>query len=325
MKDLPRKLALSLIFGLAVVAVLALFADLPATLAALRNFEWAYLPAILGLTLFNYVLRFGKWHYYLHQIGAKNVTLRDSAGIWVAGISMAMTPGKLGEFFKSFLLKETSGVSLSVSAPVIMAERLTDGMGMLLLATVGLGFYAAARPVLAVILAGMLGVIIAVQIRPLAEWVLDLAARLPWLKGRAEALRNLYESSYQLLTWKNLLIAVGIGVISWGGECVAFYLVLRGVGLSHTPNLLLEATFILAFASLVGAVSALPGGLGAADTSITGLILLFVTPQRDLAVAATLLIRFCTLWFGVTLGLITLLALYRRLLFAPPVASESAS
>ncbi|HLE28612.1 MAG TPA: hypothetical protein VI793_10875 [Anaerolineales bacterium] len=97
-----------------------------------------------------------------------------------------------------------------------------------------------------------------------------------------------------LLTWKNILIAVGIGVVSWGGECV-------------------------------GAVSALPGGLGAADTSITGLLLLLVTPLRDLAVAATLLIRFCTLWFGVSLGLITLLALYRRLLFSPAITPGGAS
>ncbi len=315
MKDLPRKLTLSLLFGLAIVAGLALFADLPRTLAALAHFTWSYLPVILGLTLLNYVLRFFKWHYYLHAIGARGVSLRASAGIWVAGLSMAMTPGKAGELFKSFLLRETAGVSMSASAPVIMAERLTDGIAMLLLAAAGLGFYSPARPVLAVILGGVLTVIVVVQVRPLAEAGLARAARWPLLNRYAAALRNLYESSYQLLRWRNLLLAVGIGVVSWSGECLAFYLVLRGVGLAPAWDLALMATFILAFASLVGAVSALPGGLGAAETSITGLLLLLVTPSRDLAVAATLLIRFCTLWFGVSLGLVTLVVLYRKLLF----------
>jgi len=315
MKDFPRKLALSLLFGLAIIAALALFADLPKTLAALAHFVWGYLPAVLGLTLLNYVLRFLKWHFYLHTIGARNVGLRQSAGIWVAGLSMAMTPGKAGELFKSFLLMEASGLGMSTSAPVIVAERLTDGIAMLLLATAGLGFYAPARPVLALIFAAALGLILAVQIRPLAEWALGLAARVPLLGRHGGALRNLYESSYRLLTWKNLLLAVGIGVVSWGGECFAFYLVLRGLGLAPSSDLLLAAAFILAFASLVGAVSALPGGLGAAETSITGLLLLLVTPSRDLAVAATLLIRLCTLWFGVGLGLATLMVLYRQLLF----------
>ena len=316
MKDLPRKLLLSALFGLAIMAALAFFADLPKTLAALEQFTWAYLPAILGLTLLNYMLRFFKWHYYLHLIGAGQVGLRTSAGIWVAGLSMAMTPGKAGELFKSFLLKQASGVSVAASAPVILAERLTDGLAMLLLAAAGLGFYAPARPVLALILLAAAALIIVVQIRPLAEWALSRAAGWPVAGRFIPELRRLYESTYQLLAWRSLLLAVGIGLVSWSGECLAFYLVLRGIHLAGSSEMLLRATFILAFSSLVGAVSALPGGLGAAETSLAGLLLLLVTPSRDLAAAATLLIRFCTLWFGVSLGLVTLAVLHRRVLSA---------
>ncbi len=53
----------------------------------------------------------------------------------------------------------------------------------------------------------------------------------------------------------------------------------------------------------------LPGGLGAAELSVAGLLLLVIDQPEmtsTLAGAATLLIRFATLWFGVLIGVIGL-------------------
>jgi uncharacterized membrane protein YbhN (UPF0104 family) len=61
--------------------------------------------------------------------------------------------------------------------------------------------------------------------------------------------------------------------------------------------------FILAFSTAIGGASALPGGLGAADATIAGMLTLLVGLPVSTAAAATLLIRFGTLWFGVGLGL----------------------
>jgi uncharacterized protein (TIRG00374 family) len=62
--------------------------------------------------------------------------------------------------------------------------------------------------------------------------------------------------------------------------------------------------FVLAFSTVVGAVSALPGGLGAADASIAGMLVLLLGLSAGTAAAATLLIRFATLWFAVIIGLV---------------------
>ncbi len=64
------------------------------------------------------------------------------------------------------------------------------------------------------------------------------------------------------------------------------------------------AIFILAFSTVVGAASTLPGGLGAAEASITGMLVMFLNLPVELSAAATLLIRFATLWFGVSLGVV---------------------
>ena len=135
-----RRFALSLIFGLLVVTALAFIGDAPRVIAAGRHFAWAYVPAVLALTAFNYLLRGLKWQYYLRLIGAR-VSKADGAAIFACGLSMAMTPGKVGELLKAWLLRARTGTPMAVSAPVILAERLTDGVAMLILASAGLLLY----------------------------------------------------------------------------------------------------------------------------------------------------------------------------------------
>ena len=47
----------------------------------------------------------------------------------------------------------------------------------------------------------------------------------------------------------------------------------------------------------------LPGGLGATEASLTGLLVLLNIP-KDISVASTFIIRVATLWFAVLLGII---------------------
>ena len=218
---------------------------------------------------------------------------------------------RLRIYFKSYLLKQTDGIPISRSAPIVLAERLTDVLAMILLASAGLVAYRYGWQVMAFILVSLLAFVALVQIRPLALGLLNWAERLPLIARFIQPLHHFYESSYQLLSLKSLLIAVGLGVISWGGECVALYVILVGLGIAATPTLLQQASFAYASSSVLGAVSFLPGGLGVTDASLTGLLLL-TGITSDLTVAATLLIRLCTLWFGVSLGLMTLFVFRKR-------------
>ena len=316
---LRGKIVLSLVFGVLVVAALSLVADARQLATTLRGFAWGLAPAILGLTLGNYALRFLKWQYYLRLIGVRGLGTRDSLGIFFSAFTMVMTPGKVGELLKSYLLRRVAGTPVAASAPIIVAERLTDGLAMVGLAALGLTSVRFGWPVLALTLAGGAVGVALVQHRPLAERLLAAGerSRVRALATRVHHLREFYESAYELLRPGPLGLAVAIGVVSWSGECVAFYLVLLGLGLPASWSLLIAATAILALATLIGSVSMLPGGLGVADASIAGMLLLVVAPTtalmtRDVAVAASLLIRFATLWFGVLLGALVLLLYHRR-------------
>ncbi len=314
---------LGLLLGVVVIVGLALIADLPQVVRAVEGFEWGWLPLILGLTTFNYLLRFVKWHYYLRQVGIHNISRADSLKVFLGGFSMTVTPGKVGEAMKSLWLKNLTGAGMARTLPVVAAERLSDALACAVLASVGVVAYPQYWPAFAAVLALMVGGIVVVQIRPLSLGLLAMAERLPLVKRFALGLHEFYESSYQLLTIKNLAVAVGLGTVSWAGEGAAFFPVLKGLGVEATPTLLAQATFILAFSVIVGGASALPGGLGAAEVSLAGMLAFVVGLPRQVAASAALLIRFFTLWFGVTLGFLVL-AFYRKQLFAQNAALEAA-
>jgi len=313
-KSITRRLIVGLIFGFLVFLIVILVGDLQQVSSQVIHFKWIYFPIVLLLTLFNYILRFFKWHFYLGQVGVKNYPLLKSARLFLAGFPLAVTPGKVGEALKAVWLEKETGLPVSKGISVVLAERISDGLGVLILSTLGVIAYPRYWPAFAIVLGGLIVMIVIIQIRPAALWLLDLVSKLPILKKISSGLRDFYEGSYALFKPKALLIAVGIGTISWLGEGIGMYYVLRGLNIPDGWETLSIAVFVLAFSTVVGAVSALPGGLGAAEASIAGMLGLLLGLTRDTAAAATLLIRFATLWFAVFLGLIVW-GFSRKLLF----------
>ena len=309
-----RRLIPGLLFGFLVFLILILIGDLRQVSNQVLGFQWKYYPLVLLLTLFNYLLRFFKWHYYLGLVGVKNYPLIKSARLFLAGFPLAVTPGKAGEALKGVWLQKETGVPISRGISVVLAERISDGLGVLLLSTLGVIAYPRYWPAFAIIFSGLILLILIIQVRPAALWLIDQGGKLPLINRFSGGLREFYEGSYTLFRPKAILIAVSLGTISWLGEGIGMYLVLLGLGVAPGWTTLSVAVFVLAFSTVVGAVSALPGGLGAAEASIAGMLTLLLALNRDTAAAATLLIRFATLWFAVALGL-AVWGFSRKLLF----------
>jgi glycosyltransferase 2 family protein len=324
--SLQRNILVSLLIGVVVLLAISLFSDAAAVAAALAAFSWPLLPLVLGFTALNYVLRWAKWDYYLRylQLGA-NVTRTDSALLFTAGMVMAVTPGKLGEVLKSFLLKQRNGTPITRSAPIVLAERITDGLAMLLLMGFGLTLYPPARPLFVLLLLASLAGVLIIQRRSWALAVLGFIGRLPFGARIAPRLTTLYTTTAELLSWRILLVSTLLSVVSWGFECIAFYYVLLGFGVTGGWQLLLVATFVFAASTLFGLVSFLPGGLGASEVSSVGLLVALLQAPAAAATGATIVIRFATLWFGVLLGVLALLYLGRRNLGLPPAAQAAAA
>jgi uncharacterized protein (TIRG00374 family) len=313
---LRRRFVYGLGFAVLVVVVFIVASDGRSLLDAFAQFDWRLLIPIILLTFGNYALRFVKWQLYLRWLSIGPLRFRTSLGIFLAGLSMAITPGKLGEFLKSYLLKRATNVPMTRSSPIVVLERITDGLSLLVLAFVGLSTVRFGWQWLLVLGVLGIGVIVAAGQRTLVARVFALFHRVPYIAPKVHLLETFYESTRLLLQPRRLVLAVGLGVVSWSGECLALFLVLVGLGLPASFELLIIATFVLATATIVGTLSMLPGGLGAAEAGMAGLLLLLITDPlmtSERASAATLMIRFATLWLGVLVGLVTLILIERHL------------
>ena len=79
-------------------------------------------------------------------------------------------------------INQASGVPVGKGISAILAERISDGLAVLLLSTLGVIAYPQYWPAFGLVLICLLGLIVVTQIRPLAYWFLDLGATLPLVK-----------------------------------------------------------------------------------------------------------------------------------------------
>ncbi|MFB6197488.1 MAG: YbhN family protein [Halobacteriaceae archaeon] len=193
---------------------------------------------------------------------------------------MILTPGKLGEVWKSWLIRDYDGTSISTTMPVIVTERITDLLGVAAISLLGIIAFDRSPLLLLVLLVPLGGGVLILQNEQFCYWLLDHLKRFRVVGQRAEAAKNLYTTTV-------------LSVFSWGLECVGMWLVLRGFGADIE---LLVAAFVFAISSILGALSLLPGGLGVTEASMTGLLLVFEV-NRVTAASSTLIIRAATLWF----------------------------
>jgi len=286
-----------------VVLGLGLYADFGKLGDELASFRWELFPLALAFTALNYLLRFWRWQLYLARVDV-HVPWGGSLAIFAAGLTMTITPAKLGELLKCALLHRSYGVPVRRSAPVVLAERVTDASGVVVLALVG-GAGTRSWPLLVGAFAGV-ALVVAVVRSPLIE-------RFAFFGEATEASRS-------LLTTGLLVAMTLLSAVSWFCECLAAYVCVRGLRLDLS---LADTVVAFTLGSLAGAASLLPGGLGVAEASMTGLIRALGDTSRAAAAAATVLIRLSTLWFAVALGLLGLAVEGRVSRRAQPVRRSS--
>jgi uncharacterized membrane protein YbhN (UPF0104 family) len=300
-QGLVRPLTIGVLFGVVVVVGVMLYSDVSALLETVVRFDAKILLPALALVSLGYGLRWLKWEVYLRCLALRLPAL-ESMAAFLAGMVMGITPGKLGEVLKSFLLRRSRGIPVARTAPIVVAERLTDLAALILLMAYGVSTSGHGVWVCALAIGLTVGLLVAAAWPPAGRVLVSMARRMPVLKRAVPALEEALGSMSQLVGGRALLSTTFLSVLAWGCECVATYLILSGFpGVEVT---LATATFVFAFATVAGALSLLPGGMIATEGSMVALLqqTFRVTPNAQVAGAATLMIRFCTLWFGVIVG-----------------------
>jgi uncharacterized membrane protein YbhN (UPF0104 family) len=282
---------IGLVIGVLVYFLLIVYGDFDAVFSIILSFDLKYIPLLLALTFANYLLRSIKWHCFFRVLNME-ISFRENLYIFFSGLMMAVTPGKFGEIWKSWLIKDLRGYDVHKTMPVVFADRMTDVIAIIALASFGIfvfKFNVFSFSLIVLILAGM---------------ILLLRSELVMLRifERFETLKEAYTISKPLLNIKPLVTAIAISMLAWFMECMAFYFTFKGFSAEEG---LFESTFIYAISSVTGALTMMPGGLGVTETSMTALSTHLLMLDKSTAVAATLMIRAVTLWFAVAVGALT--------------------
>jgi uncharacterized protein (TIRG00374 family) len=305
-----QKVILFVIFSVVVFAFVGLYGQIGAVVAALATIPWWWvIPAMMALSFLNYIIRYVKWQYYLDRIDV-NLTHKDSFSVFLAGFTLTTTPGKIGEAIKGYFIRDIDGTPVAKTVPVVVSERVTDLLALVLLAMIGFGIGVNTGDQLLTVL--MLGGAVCVAAVVLSQKtfyqkILKRFMSIGPLKRFQGSFDDIENTMTKTLSPKPLVLSTIVSIPGWFMECVELWLLLSL--LTGTPAsliLLLQATFVHATASIIGALSFLPGGVGTYEITSVALLTLLLGIPVDLASAATILIRVVTLWFSVIVGFIAL-------------------
>jgi uncharacterized protein (TIRG00374 family) len=305
-----RRVLIVMLVGVALYGGLAIWRGLGSMQSTLAGYAWWSFAVACALAFGNYWLRYLKWELYLKQLDIRGVGKMDSFLTFLSGFVLTVTPGKVGEMFKSLVLNETHGVPVAKTAPIVVAERVTDLIGIIALIVVGsLGFsgglvWAAAG---AIVVATLLVVIAS---RKLSHGIIAIVQKLPGPFRRVgPKLHEAYDSLSVMVRPKNLVLPTVLSIAAWWLECLSLWIILRGFGQGTPVELCM---FFYATSTLAGALVPVPGGLGVTEGSLQEQLEKLGHVQPATATASMILVRFATLWFAVLVGFIALSVLKRR-------------
>ncbi|MFT5232338.1 MAG: hypothetical protein ACI9UQ_000358 [Candidatus Krumholzibacteriia bacterium] len=264
---------------------------------------------LVGVTLLsflNYGLRFWRWEIYLRSAGA-SIPWRESLKLYFATYLMVITPGKIGEALKASIIHEHYGHSLSRGLPVVIAERITDFLAVLVLCAIGIFFWPGSFAGLntGLMAAATLPILLTLfQWKPVRTRVLAKVAGSPLLKKYQVRLDESSETLSVLLGLKIGGPALAISIVAWLAECMGLWLVCYGLDFQIPVG---QSIFIYTVGTIVGSLSMLPGGIGGTEA-----VLIWLLQSLDMsgatAATAALLIRMFTLWLAVLVGIVFYMA-----------------
>jgi uncharacterized protein (TIRG00374 family) len=274
--------------------------DAPRLRHATAELGWLGCGAVLLLSVFNYLLRFVRWHLFMLRLGHRLSVARHLL-YYLSGFALTISPAKAGEAVRGVYLRE-HGVSYSQSIGALFVERLLDLLSMIVLASLLVARLPAYRPLVLGFLAIALAMLAVAGKSAARNWIDSHRSRIRGARTTRAlaALSNLLRSAAVLLRPRVLILGTAIGIVSWGCEGLGFYLICRSL---HMSVGVLFATSIYALAGLAGSAAFfLPAGIGGTEIAMTAMLVGSGAPLRD-GLIATLLCRVATLWFAVLIGI----------------------
>lgn len=232
-----------------------------------------------------------RWRAMLGNLGHAVPARLLGEVIFLSWFVNHLIPAKMGDLYRGLILRRRKQISFALTTGSVLAERVIDMLALLLLAVLAALFFVRGE-----LLSEMRGIVLSVGILAVLMagglflfWRLDstLLARLPHRLG--ERFERFQRGIFTSI--KPLWLMLGLTGLAWAAEAGRFFLVANALGVPlEMPQLL----FVFAAGALLLAAPT-PGGLGAVEGGMVGVMLLLGVPV-DMAAAVAILDRLISYW-----------------------------
>lgn len=289
----------STIIPFVLLFVFARNVDWGAVLETIRSSTPLLVLLALGVYFASFPLRARRWARLLAQNGV-HVRGRDLLEILILGWFVnCLVPAKLGDLYRSYLVKRRFGVSLSRTVGVVVAERLLDLFVVFGLLIIG-GYVAFGRTVLPDLwLVYASGAALAVLIVLGFFAVYAIAPRLArFFPREVRRIGRLFREG-MLHSFRALPSAGPLTVLIWLAEAARLALVLAALGFELPLS---GVVFVAVASSLLTTVPLTPAGFGFVEIAIVYVLTAgFGMAQHD-AVAVAVLDRVVSIFSVIVVG-----------------------
>ena len=299
---LDNRLILVLVAVVGIYAIFLFISDYNIISEKISNFKTNYLPLIFLFVSASWIPIIVKWQFLLKNCEI-HVPLKKSILVFFSGVAFEITPGQIGALIKSQLLKTSSNVPRTKTAPIIVIEKVYELIGAILASIIGIiilgmDFYLIIIAILALAI-----IFFFMFYRPASEIFFKRITKTRFFSKYVENMSEFNAIVQKSTNVKAATVCILLSVTYWFIISAGAYYTL----IAFDVNILDYLTVLSIYTTsiLLGAISFVPAGIGVTEGSIAGL---FTLNGIDVSTALILsvMIRVLTLWFSVSVGFIAL-------------------
>jgi uncharacterized protein (TIRG00374 family) len=306
-----KKYDFSSIFGKKVITVviavtifyilMVVYSDANQMVKYLHNIDLGFVSLILLSFLISILIRSIRQSFLLDSIGIRLGFLHNVV-LYIAGLSMTITPGGMGQVIKSHYLLKHQGQPTSKTLPLVIAERYNDILALvcfIILFTVLGNFTILRVPILLIAIVIALGGVM-IRSRNLFHFLQALLMKISVFKGLQNSSLEFNSTLLSMFENRNLFVSWLLSMAAFLFDAVGIFLCFQSLKLNFDFGF----TTAFGFSSIVfGAISFIPAGAGITEVSFVQLLSHYGI-EISKATAVVLLVRLSSVWFSTFVGVI---------------------
>jgi len=238
---------------------------------------------------------------FLKHLGIK-IPIKQNTIIYLAGLSMLITPAGLGEMIKSHFLLKKYDQPVSKTLPLVIVERYHDALAILSIIIIFSIITWITFLTIPILIIGILLLVplIVVRNRKLFQMFQKVIHKVKMFQNLENHSLEFNKSLVSFTSKKIFFSGWVVGIAAWSFDGLGIYLCFQAFELDFD----FFTTSVLGLASILfGALTLIPGGVGVTEVSFVALLSTYGI-ESSISSSLALFFRLQSIWFVTCIGIV---------------------